>query len=292
MLLRKSIAAGAHTPQDGGTARSHRATRLGEGGEGQTTTSLPPPPPPESLTGAWPPGTTCIQTPEGWVPSWPDDVPSEVWQPTPLTQPPPLGHDNSAAPTRGEQDTQSTEGAERRPPRSSPRPAHRTELDNLQPAAAEEPGQPGGGSQDPQTQGDSQGWQQSWQPRAGQTTRPAWTHGDGGRHAHRYDPDTLERRCRSTRPRQQQQQQQPASRAAGGQLATGGSHAAKTELRTSRNGTAHNQPLPPYHSESRQYRTTAHPKSKQQSTRSTSFSSCKGGNKPKRPYEGLADWSS
>ena len=31
-----------HTPQDGCTARSYRATRLGDGGEGQTTTSLPP----------------------------------------------------------------------------------------------------------------------------------------------------------------------------------------------------------------------------------------------------------
>ena len=149
MLLRKSIAARAHTPQDGGTARSHRATRLGERGEGQTTTSLPPPPPPESLTGVWPPGTTWIQTREGWVPNWPDDVPSEVWQPTPLTQPPPLGHDNSAAPTRGEQGTQSTEGAQRRPQRSSPQPAARnqhtpTERRSPQPAAAEEPGQPGG----------------------------------------------------------------------------------------------------------------------------------------------------
>ena len=72
-------------------------------------------------------------------------------------------------------------------------------------------GQPGGGSQDPQTQGDSQGWQQSWQPRAGQTTWSAWTYGDGGRYAHPWREDAEARDPGSSRSNQPAVQQGDSS---------------------------------------------------------------------------------
>ena len=145
MLLRKSIATMCTPRKTGATARSYRATRLGDGGEGQTTTSLPP----SRERGRQKAGCRTGQT----------NVPSEGWQPTPLTHPPPLEHDNSAAPTRGEQDNKEREEAERRPPRS--RPSTST------PHRAQRPGQPGGAAKTHRPRG---------QPRLAV--------------AHRYDPDT------------------------------------------------------------------------------------------------------
>ena len=242
MLLRKSIAAGVHTPQDGGTVRSHRATRLGEGGEGQTTTSLPPPPPPESLTGAWPPGTTWIQTPEGWVPNWPDDVPSGVA--TDAT------HAATAAGAR--------------------------QLGSPNKGGARHAEYGGGGTASsalPKSQDSLGGAAKTHRPRV--TAKAGSNHGSPERGRRLGQPGPTETEGATLTPGEKMQKHAtPAAAAATSQPCSRGTARNRKQPRCQdraankqeRGQTAHNQPLPPYHSESRQYRTTAHPKSKQQST--------------------------